>query len=258
MESVSLGLALSDLVPPLLYLAGAFFTVRFMRLLGERELSGMFMAGTFLAFLSGLMKVASKLADAVAGRPLTESGFLYDQMFPMMAVGFLATASAIVLGARRYTGRDARGERTRFAETASWVSPFAAGLFLGLAFALAIVANGTAPALRPHLVQVKRLSMIAMIVLQLATMGILAWFGFKERIPLAGAFAVVSIAAMLAMGALGSSSMQARFENRILMNWIDQGVNVVAQGGFLVAAVAVWSRVRAGKVPMAIAERSGL
>ncbi|MBU0927457.1 MAG: hypothetical protein KKA67_06885 [Spirochaetes bacterium] len=248
METVTLGMAISDAAPPLLYLAASFFTVRFMRLMGERELSGMFMAGSLLAFLSGAFKVSAKIGDALARRPVTEAGFLYDQMFPMMAVGFLATAAAVVLGARRFSGRDRRGERTRFAETASWVSPFAAGVFLGLAFALVMAVNGPAPGLKAHFLELKRYSMLAMVLLQLSTMGILAWFSFRERATAAGVLSIASIAAMLLMGMLASPSTQARFENRILMNWIDQAVNMTAQAAFLGAAIIVWDRVRKGAV----------
>ena len=248
MEAVSMFMALSDFIPPLLYLAGCWCIVATMRRMGERELSHMFMAGAGLAFLSGVLKASSKVLDAAAGRPVTETGFLYDHMFPMMAVGFLATAVAIILGARRYSGRDTRGRRTPFAETSSWVSPFLAGIFLGLAFGLVLAADYAAPQLRPHLAQVKRWSMMAMIVLQLATIGILAWFSFRERIVAAGVLSVAAIVLMLAMGMLASPSMQARFEDRTLMNLLDQAVNVAAQGTFAAAALLVWLRAKAGGV----------
>jgi len=250
MENATLTLALSDFLPSLLYLAGGFFLVRILRAINERELAGMFMAGTAFAAFAGFAKAASKLADAIAVRPVTESGFLYDQMFPSMAVGFLATGVAIILGARRFSGRDSAGERTRFAEAASWLSPLAAGLFLGLSYALVMAANAHAE-LRPHFLDIKRFSMLAMIFLQLATMGILAWFCFREGARLGGSLAILSIVAMLLMGALGSGSMQARFQDRILMNWIDQSVNIVAQGAYLCASLALWSRARAGKMAAA-------
>ena len=247
MENATMALALSDYLPPLLYLLGGFYIVRILRAMDEREIAGMYMAGSGLAFLAGLAKATSKVIDAAAARPVTESGFLYDQMFPTMAVGFLATGVAIILGARRFSGRDSKGEKTRFAEVASWTSPFLAGLFLGLAFALVMAANAV-PALRLHLSAVKRGSMIAMIALQLATVGILAWFAFRERSRLGGSLAVASIVAMLAMGALGSESMQSRFADRILMNWIDQAVNIVAQGTFLGASISLWLLARNGRI----------
>lgn len=250
MENATFSLALSDFLPSLLYLAGGYFLVRILRAINERELAGMFMAGTAFAAFAGFAKAASKVADAIAIRPVTESGFLYDQMFPTMAVGFLATGAAIIFGARRFSGRDSSGERTRFAEAASWLSPLAAGIFLGLAYALVMAANAH-EGLRPHLLDIKRFSMLAMILLQLATMGILAWFCFREGARLGGSLAILSIVAMLLMGALDSDSMQARFQDRILMNWVDQSVNIVAQGAYLCASLALWSRARAGKMAAA-------
>lgn len=247
MGKASFVLALSDYLAPLLYLGGAFFLVRILRKMGERELSAMFMAGAGLAFLAGFLKASSKVLDAAASRPVTESGFLYDQMFPVMAIGFLATAVAVILGARRYSGRDSTGERTRFAESSAWISPFAAGLFLGGAIAL-VFASGASSALRAHFLEVKRWSMLAMIVLQLSTMGIMSWFCFREGSRAGGILAILSILAMLGTGALASPSMEARFSDRILMNWIDQSVNVAAQLAFLGAAYALWRRAVSGKV----------
>lgn len=248
MRPASLAMALADYLPTILYLLGCWHLVRLMRGMGARELAGMFMAGSLLAFASGVLKAGSKLADALAARPVTESGFLYDHMFPTMAAGFLATAAAMILAARRYSGRDAVGERTRFAETAAWASPFLGGLFLGLAFGLVLAADYAAPSLRPHLLGLKRWSMAAMVVLQLATVGILAWFAFRERAPAAGIAAVASILCMLAMGALGSPSSSAAFGDRALFNWIDQTVNTAAQGTFLAAAAIMRKRAEAGTI----------
>ncbi|MBL8967269.1 MAG: hypothetical protein JNG85_09680 [Spirochaetaceae bacterium] len=258
MGKASLAMALADFIPTLCYLGGAWFIVRMMRKMGERELAGMFMFGAFLAGLSGFLKALSKVLDAIAARPVTESGFLYDHMFPMMAAAFLATATAIILGARRYSGRDPRGERTKTAETLAWISPFAVGLFLGLAFGLVLAKNAGAGFLAGHFAAVKLGSMVAMIVLQLATVGILAWFSFREGVPAAGVLAVVSVAGMLAMGMLASPSLQARFEDRILMNWLDQFVNLATQGSFLAAAFLVWRKAREGLIAGVARPHAGL
>jgi hypothetical protein len=250
MENVSVALALSDYLPVLLYLAGALLIVRLLRGRDQKRLATMFGFGAALAGLSGVLKATSKLLDAAAGRPLTETGFLYDHMFPMMAVGFLATATATVMAARRYSGRDPAGGRTPFSAAASWAFPFAAGLFLGLAFGLVLAADYAAPGLRPHLADVKRATMIAMIVLQLATLGILSWSAFREGAAAAGVLAGLSVVFMLAMGALGSPGMQARFADKLLMNLIDQAVNLAAQGCFLGAAWLLWKRETAARTPV--------
>jgi len=241
-------MALTDYVPTLLYLVGSWYIVRMMRRLGERELAVMFMAGATLAGLAGVLKATSKLFDAVARRPVTETGFMYDQMFPVIAVGFMATATAIVLGARRYSGRDAKGERTAFAETAAWVSPFLAGIFLGLAVALVMSKDSNGGSLAQHFVAVKRGSMFAMIILQMATVGILAWFAFREKLPIAGFLAIVSIVTMLLMGMLASPSVQDRFSDKNLMNWVDQTVNLVCQATFVAAARIMWIQARDGRM----------
>ncbi len=86
------------------------------------------------------------------------------------------------------------------------------------------------------------------LALQLATVGIVAWFAFGEGAWMGGGLAVVSMLAMLAMGALASASVQARFADRIFMNWLDQTVNIAAQVAFLGAAVALWRRASRGHI----------
>lgn len=59
---------------------------------------------------------------------------------------------------------------------------------------------------------------------------------------LSGALLALSIVAMLAMGALGSPSFQAKFSSHLLMNWVDQAVNIIAQGCYLGAAWIAYGR----------------
>jgi hypothetical protein len=235
----TLGLALCDFAPILLYLGGALFTAGLMRSPGDGGAAAMFMAGSLIVFISGALKAASKLRDALAERPVSESGFLYDQMFPVMAVGFLATASAAILWTGRYEGTAAPGEVARPLAMAAHI---AAVLFLLAAIALSMSTNRQANRLRPAFLKIKRRSMFAMIAFELATLGVLSWFSFREGLALSGTLMAMSILAMLAMGALGSPAFQERFRSRILMNWVDQGVNILAQGCYLGAAWTAYDR----------------
>lgn len=105
MRNASRGLALVDFAPNILYLAGSVGIAGNIARSGGDGLARMMLAGAVLAFLAGCLKAASKLRDAIVGRPVSESGFLYDHLFPSMATGFLATTSALILLGRRPGGR---------------------------------------------------------------------------------------------------------------------------------------------------------
>jgi hypothetical protein len=232
-DRATLGLALCDFAPILLYLGGSLFMAGLMRGLGDGGDAAMFLAGSLLVFLSGALKAVSKLGDALAARPVTESGFLYDQMFPVMSIGFLATAMAAILWTWRYAGTAAPGELARPWAMAAHI---ASAALLAAAVSLALSANRREPRFRPFFLAVKRRSMLAMIAFELATLGVLSWFAFRGGLAASGALLASSIVAMLAMGALGSPSFQAKFRSRLLMNWVDQAVNSLAQGCYLGAA----------------------
>lgn len=234
-ERATLALALCDFAPILLYLGGSLLIAALMRSLGDGGNAAMFMAGSLLVFLSGALKAVSKLKDALAARPVSESGFLYDQMFPVMSIGFLATASAALLWTERSTGLAPRGQ---WAAALAMVAHIAAAALLAAAVFLAASANRRESRLRPALLRIKRGSMLAMIAFELATLGVLSWFAFREGLAASGALLAASILAMLAMGALGSPAFQAKFRSRLAMNWVDQAVNILAQGCYLGAAVS--------------------
>lgn len=232
-KRATLGLALCDFAPILLYLGGALFISGLMRGLGDGGDAAMFLAGSLLVFLSGALKAVSKLGDALAARPVTESGFLYDQMFPVMSIGFLATASAAILWTGRRAGSPAARE---LASLWAMAAHIASAALLAAAVFLALSANRREPRFRSAFLGVKRRSMPAMIAFELATLSVLSRFAFREGFAASGALLASSIVAMLAMGALGSPSFQAKFRSRLLMNWVDQAVNILAQGCYLGAA----------------------
>lgn len=236
MRNASRALALADFVPNILYLAGSAGIAANMSRSGGAGLARMVLAGAALAFLAGCLKASSKLRDAMAGRPVTESGFLYDQMFPSMAVGFLATTSSLMAFARQ----GGAGKQTE-----NWTSGSAYALLgalilllLGILF-WAAAANRPSASSRPAYRKLARMAMAAMIILQLGGMGILAWLAFRSGAALAGVLLILSITSMLAMGALGSPSMKGRFVDRITMNWVDEGVNSLGQAFYAVAAFLI-------------------
>ena len=236
MRNASRSLALVDFVPNVLYLAGSVGIAGNIVRSGGEGLARMTLAGALLAFLAGCLKAASKLRDAIAGRPVSESGFLYDQMFPSMAVGFLATASALILFARQ----GAAGQpQAAWAPGLSYaVHGAALSLLIGI-LVFAAAANAPGAVSRPAYRRQARIAMIAMIVLQLGGLGILSSLAFRSGSALAGAFFLLSILSMLAMGALGSPSMRGRFPDQITMNWVDQGVNCLGQAFYAAAAFLI-------------------
>ena len=236
MRTASRSLALVDFVPSVLYLVASLFVARTMGGAGAGGAALMMTAGAGLVFLAGILKAGLKLRDAMAGRPVSESGFLYDQMFPSMAVGFLATTSSLIAFARQ----DGAGKpMAAWAPGPAYALHGALTLFLlGILF-WAVAANRPGASSRPAFRRLARIAMIAMIVLQLGGLGILAWLAFRSGAAIAGAFLIFSVASMLAMGALGSPSMQGRFADQITMNWVDQGVNCLGQAFYAAAAFLI-------------------
>jgi len=236
MRNASRSLALVDFVPNVLYLAGSVGIAGSIARSGGAGLSRMMLAGAVLAFLAGCLKAASKLRDAIAGRPVSESGFLYDQMFPSMAIGFLATTSALILFAKQGASGQAQAA---WAPGLSYAVHGAALILLMGILGSAVAANAPGAVSRPAYRRLARIAMIVMIVLQLGGLGILSSLAFRSGSAVAGAFFLLSILSMLAMGALGSPSMKDRFTDQITMNWVDQGVNCLGQAFYAAAAVIV-------------------
>jgi hypothetical protein len=234
-EKASLALALCDFIPNLLYLAGSLTFATLMAGEDRASAARMFACGAVLVFAAGLLKAISKLGDALSSRPVTEGGFLYDQMIPVMAIGFLAPAAAVIGLLRRPAPIPSASSGSIDAIAATAVHLIAV-LMLVAALVISARANLPGQNLRPAFLKYKKISLIAMIVFQLVTVGVLAALAFREHDALTGMLCVLSITAMLAMGALGSPDVQERFQNRIAMNWLDEAVNILAQAAYLAAA----------------------
>jgi hypothetical protein len=236
MRTASRGLALVDFVPNILYLVASLRIARMMSVAGAGGVALMMTVGAGLVFLAGILKAASKLRDAMAERPVSESGFLYDQMFPSMAIGFLATTSSLIA----FAGQGGAGRpAAAWAPGPAYILHGALILLLLGILSWAAAANRPGASSRPAYRKLARMAMAAMIVLQFGGLAILASFAFGAGATPAGVFVNLSIASMLAMAALASPSMRGRFPDPIAMNWVDQGVNCLGQAFYAAAAFLI-------------------
>jgi hypothetical protein len=212
MDTYTLPLALFDFVPNIAYLVGAYFLVRLILRERGTRCGRMFMAGALFVFLGGALKAAWKLLYVVTGQDLTLLG---EQQFVLLAIGFTGTVTAIILLAREWgrTAPPGRGRRDR-----------AGG------------AGGAGPAVLPAMAAWKIPFLLVMTLAQLGALGILAYLGFRRKLPLAGALFAVTFTATLAMAILASSPQT------ISMQWIEEGVNSFGQIAFAVGAYVLYSR----------------
>ena len=126
-----------------------------------------------------------------------------------------------------------------WAPGASFAVHGAALLCLAGLLSFAAAANAPAAVSRPAFRVLARMAMAAMIILQLGSLGILAWLAFRSGPAPAGVLLILSIASMLAMGTLGSPSIKGRFSDQIAMNWVDEGVNSLGQAFYAAAAFLI-------------------
>ena len=97
METDPLSLALFDFLPPLAFLAGAFYLVRTSILCRGRPCGRMVMAGTLLVFLGGFLKATWKLLYTTGAADIQ---WLSQGQFVFSAIGFLGMCVAVILMAR--------------------------------------------------------------------------------------------------------------------------------------------------------------
>jgi hypothetical protein len=113
-----LEIAVVDFVPNLAYLTGAFFIVRLLLLERFRPCARMFMAGSLLVFLGGMLKASWKLIVAAEGPSIA---ILSDAQFPLLAIGFLGTLVTVIIMARRKRSSD---RKTVLPAILAWKIPF--------------------------------------------------------------------------------------------------------------------------------------
>lgn len=202
MDTNMLPLALFDFVPNIAYLVGAYFLVRLILRERGTRCGRMFMAGALLVFLGGALKATWKLIFVLTGQDLT---LLSEQQFVLLAVGFTGTVTAIILLAREWGRKERSG-------------------------------SGPGPATLPAMAAWKIPFLLVMTLAQLGALGILAYLGFRRKLPLAGALFAVTFTATLAMAILASTPQN------IAVQWIEEGVNSLGQVCFAVGAFMLYKK----------------
>lgn len=165
MEAYPLSLALFDFVPPLAFLAGAFYLVRTAMICRGRPTGRMLMAGTLLVFLGGFFKATWKLLYSTGAADIQ---WMNQGQFVFSAVGFLGMCVAVIYMARSERHRSASPVALSIA---AWKIPF----------------------------------LFVMTVTSLAAEGILAYLAFRRRARLAAVGFIIGVLGILAMGALASA-----------------------------------------------------
>jgi hypothetical protein len=97
-ESYSISLALLDFVPNIAFLIGAYFLVRIIVMARGQRCGRMAMVGAMLIVLGGTLKAAWKLLYAAN---IADVRLMSEIQFVLLAPGFLALLTAVVLMARR-------------------------------------------------------------------------------------------------------------------------------------------------------------
>jgi hypothetical protein len=189
----------------------------------------------FFGFFAGSLKAFSKVIDALKRRPVSEHGFLYDQMLPSMALAFLGSAASALFFCFF---------------PASWpsASPLALSLCLHALFflawlallCLAVLANRGKTSARSALRLLRKPALIAMISFSLITMIAWAWLAIESAHWLSLSLFLASILAMLGMGPMGSSAFKTKVGSLNRANWIEQGVNIFSQAAYLAASVLLF------------------
>lgn len=209
LETVSVPLALEDAVPVLLSTAGMIVLARAVGRRMDARLGGIAFAGALLIGCGGLAKVTWKVAAAGFERDLTG---VDDLLFPFLAVGFVLLTTSVVA-----TRRGLEPSRQR------------ANMLLMAGFSVAVMVMSFS------FVSADLGRMVAMVVAIVGSLT-LSW----QLIAIARSngdgraltFLVVNVVATLGLAGM------ARIEVQTLgLQWIEQSINTVSQGLFLVAAV---------------------
>lgn len=209
-------LAILDLVPVLLTAAGLRVVRRLAGMADDRV--GRWAAlGALLVVTGGVAKATWKLIVAAGGPDLP---FLYAALYPGLALGYLILAASVV-GAERGVRR-------------VWLAPTLA-LSLLVPFSIAVGAEGGRLVPLAWLVT----GGSASIALDLA----LARRALASRLGGPAALLVAHAGATLALQALARPADQS-----VDLQWVQEVLNCITQGAFIVAVVALARRRSAGRV----------
>ena len=165
METYPVSLALSDFIPTLAFLTGAFYLVRTGVLCRGKPCGRMVMAGGLLVFLGGFFKATWKLLYTTG---VADIQWMSQGQFVFSSIGFLGVFIAVLYMVR--SKKKAAPGGTVLA-MAAWKIPF----------------------------------LFVMTVTSLGAEGILAYMAFKRKAPLAAVGFIVGVLGILAMGAMASA-----------------------------------------------------
>jgi len=167
METYPLGLAVFDFVPVSVFLVGAFFLVRSVRLLRNTACSRMVMAASLLIFSGGFLKALWKILFTVN---VGDYRWMSEVQFMLVAPGFFALLVAVILTSRVGSRSEAKG--ILMPAIAGWKVPL----------------------------------LIVMTLSSMGAQGILAYIAFQRKVRLAAAGFIMAFLCLVAMGALASGT----------------------------------------------------
>ena len=209
MEEITLGLALEDYLPVILSLVGIWFIAQMIGQVDE-ENGRLAIVGLILVGIGGLTKATWKLVIATSGNDIA---ILDNSLFIFLAPGFACLSWALWAGQQKLRGFEVP-ERI-------WLRPLLIFLPFGIAaFALAGQGGRTWVFVLLGVTTLKN----AIFLVNLSRQA--WWQGQKRESVIFG----VTLALSFVLSGL------ARMEQTVALQWVEQGVNTVAQGAFLYAA----------------------
>ena len=209
MEEITLGLALEDYLPVIFSLIGIWFIVQMIGQV-DSENGRLALVGLILVGIGGLSKATWKLVIATSGNNLA---ILDNSLFVFLAPGFACLSWALWACQQRLRGLDLP-ERV-------WLRP----LFIFLPFALiALFLAGQGGRTWVFVLLGVTTLKNAIFLVNLSRQA--WWQGQRTESIIFG----VTLALSFVLSGL------ARMEQTVVLQWVEQGVNTVAQATFLYAA----------------------
>jgi hypothetical protein len=165
METNPISLAIFDFIPPLAFLAGAFFLVRIGFLCSGKSVGRLVMAGTLLVFLGGFLTATWKLLYTTN---IADIQWMSQGQFVFSAFGFLGMFAAVIFIVR---GQMRSKASSAILSIVAWKLPF----------------------------------LVVMTVSSLGAEGILTYLAFRQKANIAAIGFIIGVLGILAMGALASN-----------------------------------------------------
>ena len=217
MNEYSVPMALVDFLPVIIYAVAVVILQRDLYHKMGKGNYALFAAGTIMSVLAGIFKAMWKLLYAAG---VCDFERLTQAFMPMQSTGFVLTGIALV--AMMFT-KEAKGEES---SDGVRVNAFA----LPLLFAAAV----------PAVYKSSMIFIVGLVVGLLLIDLVLGIAAVRQKKILLLIFFILNFVLMCGMGYMGSSAFEAKMEGHIaLKNWIEQGVNGVAQLLFLLGCIGL-------------------